>query len=511
MEHEKESRQHLTALALGLLRQGGTDAVTFAALAAQSGIKASSLSRSFGDRRILMEELARAVLDEARSSLPDRENWQDWLRHGARALRDTLLRYPDAPSLVAGVPYPDRMTDSDREKWLTPLLRGGFHPDRAVDAMAMVAHYTIGWCMEKTATVPHGRIRHESLHNARFEMGLEVLLAGLAQVEKDRPRSTLPTQRRMVAARLWALLRQCRLSADHAYDRVSGGISELDRRLLIEIASGHLTRSTEFAMQTGLDKAQVSRGVRRLRDHGLIRKDMLRSPLMLTDAGVALAQQLVSIARTRHADLITGISQVDLDDFLSLISEMRIQAILLFEQERAMSQGKDYASAAGEDPYVNDQQPDLLVARLVTLFSYMQRSGALMIRRLTDLSNFEWLLLSTLSEMGPITPARLVSLVERDHSQAQRTLRRLIETGLVRRTALPGQRGRVLELTRKGEEAAALLWEEGLRRDELLYGKIAPHRLEHFLAVLERLNDNATRGLEQEQEQTQEQARDISA
>ncbi len=81
--------------------------------------------------------------------------------------------------------------------------------------------------------------------------------------------------------------------------------------------------------------------------------------------------------------------------------------------------------------------------------------------------------------------------MERDHSQARRTLRHLIKLGLVSQFAIPGQRGRMLQPTETGKAVTRQLEDEGWRRDTMLYGDIASERLDRFLAMLDTLTRNA--------------------
>jgi DNA-binding MarR family transcriptional regulator len=373
-------------------------------------------------------------------------------------------------------------------------MRDGFTGDRARDAILTIDRFVIGWCLDEASVMGRGAANPRPSRDTEFEFGLEILVAGLAAVGQQVPQSALRTRRRSVTMGIWALLRYARQSGESAYAS-SQDLTELERRLLAELRRGIVSRSAEMIASSGLDKAQVSRAVRRLDEAGLLFRDGARGPLGLTIEGERVADGFITIGDARNDEIIADIGDDDLADFAALIAQMTASAIKLLEQEQSWEAPRGQAPqeplVAGVAVVRSRDDKILVLPPLATLYSYMQRSGALMIRRVADMSNFAWLVLSTVAEMGPMTPAALIEMVERDHSQARRTLRHLIELGLVTQFAIPGQRGRMLHPTEKGRGVARRLENEGWSRDTMLYGEIPPERLERFLTVLDKLTRNA--------------------
>lgn len=301
------------------------------------------------------------------------------------------------------------------------------------------------------------------------------------------PPGTLRAYHRKVAIGMRTLLRHVRQSAiagDAGFDE----FTQLERRLLIEIRAGTVARSTDVIALSGRDKAQVSRAVRRLVERGLVIRETMRAPFRLSEAGVETAAALNAVVEQRNAALVAGLSAADIAEVSVLIGEITAAAIILLDQERMLTtEEPSETSSISLEP----ARQALLIPQLTTLFAYMQRSAALMIRRVANLAIFESLVLSTVGERGPLSAAALIASVERDHSQARRTVRRLTELGLVSPLAVPGKRGRMLQLTEEGRELRHKLEHEGLRRAIMLFGEIEPDRIERLLAVLERMTSNA--------------------
>lgn len=421
------------------------------------------------------------------------DDWRQWLRDHAHQAQRALLAQREELRLAGDVGRLAGRLDVHAPHMLDPLLLHGFSAHRAREALRTVDRFVLGWCFDQATMVAEGAGNSPAGRDADFEFGLEALIAGIAAVGEQPLPSALRMRRRAVPIGLRALLRHFRQCADSAFQ--AGGLAELERRLLLEVFTRRGARSSVLTAVSGVDKAQVSRALRRLGDLGLIRREGIRAPFEATDGGSQRAQDILAVATPLHHAAVAGIDPAALREFQAVVAEMTLGAVRLLDQEEQAAAGLDRDVAGEAEARLREagaapQRPGLLLPQLVTLFTYMQRSGAMMIRRLADLASFEWLVLSTIAEAEPLTPARLVASVERDHSQARRTLRRLLETGLIDRPDLPGRLGRMLRMTEQGRTVARRLEDEGWRRDDALYGAIAPDRLERFLAVLDALNEN---------------------
>lgn len=426
------------------------------------------------------------------------EDWRDWLRGRAHATQRTLLAQRSMLRLGGNEarPLAGRL-EPHSAQMLEPMLRSGFSLHRAREALKTVDRFVLGWCFDQAAVVEQGAGNSPAGRDADFEFGLEALVAGIAAIGQQQPPGTLRMRRRAVSIGLRTLLRHVRQSTDILLQH--SGLAELERRLLTEIAGGGITRSAQLIAISGVDKARVSRAIRKLDEEGLIERERVRAPFALSAKGRLLADEFVRITLPLHRGIMAGIDRAELRRFQQVMAGITVGAVRLLDEEEQAASGK---SEPGETLTIETaaaSAPDrleLLVPQLSTLFTYLQRSGAMMIRRVSDLANFEWMVLSTIAEAEPLTPSALIEAVERDHSQARRTLRHLIKLGLVDRFSLPGQRSWMLRLTERGRIVARSVEEEGWRRDTILYGAVQPDDLERSLIILDTLAENALAQLE---------------
>src|SRR5690606_6748629 len=99
----------------------------------------------------------------------------------------------------------------------------------------------------------------------------------------------------MIQSDLWQVLRKVRESAELSYSREQHLI-ELDRRLLFLLHSAGQLVPAEIAGAVGVDKAQVSRSLKRLLELQLVERQQIRSPLRLTREGERLSKRLLRMA-----------------------------------------------------------------------------------------------------------------------------------------------------------------------------------------------------------------------
>ena len=139
-----------------------------------------------------------------------------------------------------------------------------------------------------------------------------------------------------------------------------------------------------------------------------------------------------------------------------------------------------------------------VVSPLMTLSAYVSRSGALAFKRLTGLSQFEAFVLSEIGMDPPIGWAPLVAALQRDHSQAGRTVRSLIQRGLVAREGRPGRRHGRFYPTAEGARMHGLIHEAGRERSAYLLAPLDEPRRARFIATFDKLKQNAAAQLERE-------------
>jgi DNA-binding MarR family transcriptional regulator len=304
----------------------------------------------------------------------------------------------------------------------------------------------------------------------------------------------------MIQSELWQILHKVRESAELSYSRQLHLI-ELDRRLMLLLHAAGPLVPAEIAGAVGVDKAQVSRSVKRLLGQRLLQRRQIRAPLRLTPKGEGVAKRLLQLADVRNRELTAEISDAELADFFRGAEILLDRAMVLYEQERELaSRGDEPGGKTAErrppDRVVIDHSR--IVSPLMTLSAYFSRSGALAYKRLTGLSNFEAFVLSEIGMQPPIGWTELVAALQRDHSQAGRTVKALIDRGLVQREGRPGRRHGLFAPTAEGARLHKVIHDAGRERSAFLLAPMEPAQRARFLATLDKIKRNAVSQLERE-------------
>ena len=197
------------------------------------------------------------------------------------------------------------------------------------------------------------------------------------------------------------MLRKVRESAELSYAREQYLI-ELDRRILFLLQDRGPLVPADISSAVGVDKAQVSRSVKRLLELRLVEREQIRAPLRLTRDGERLGARLMRMAELRNRELTLDISEDELSAFFDVVEILLDRAMALYEQERELAQGsgaakngdplgKGFEGKPGEKAVIDRSR---IISPMMTLSAYFSRSGALAFKRLTGLSTFEAFVLS---------------------------------------------------------------------------------------------------------------------
>lgn len=369
----------------------------------------------------------------------------------------------------------------------------------ADDAIKLVEDFVRGVLCRKDNSDPL------ETFGARLELILNGVEASLGASIALEPVSEAPPH--MIQSELWQLLRKVRESADLAYAREQYLI-ELDRRILLLLQDRGSMVPAEISSAVGVDKAQVSRSVKRLLELRLVEREQIRAPLQLTRDGERLGRRLNRMAELRNRELTIDVTEEELSDFYDIIETLLDRAVALYEQERRLAQGTGRGReellraptgegdfAAGEKIAIDRSR---VVAPLMTLSSYFSRSGSLAFKRLTGLSSFEAFVLSEIGMDPPIEWGALVSGLARDHSQAGRTINSLMERGLIVREGGPGRRHGRFRPSSDGARLHAVIHEAGRQRSAFLLSPLPPEKRTRFLATFDKIRRNAVAQLERE-------------
>ena len=492
-------RANLVAAALDMLEEKGFERLSLRRLAERLAVDPAVLRRHFVHRRDLIEAMTAVMFKSVDTALPANAGWRDCLRHRATTARRAMLSRRDGALLfVRGTPHaPAR----DRA-CVAALAAEGFAEDAAEGAIELIDRFTLGWTLSEQATGPCS-----GEADTRFAARLETVIGALAPAPAPaKTPITAKGEPHILQLRLWSVLRMARESAEIAYSRTIHLI-ELDRRILLLLQSRGDLVPAEVSASMGVDKAQVSRAVKRLEEKGLIVRDGVRSPLGLSQAGTTLTERMMKLAELRNRELTFGVSDDQLIEFFAVLEELMARSILLLDQERKLMAAGRTEFELGYDDLAGEGDPAsgaLVVERsrilppMITFSSYALRSAALAFKRLTGLSNFESWVLNDISRNPPMDWNTLVQAIDRDQSQAGRTVKRLIDMGLIERSGPPARRHGSFAPTPEGARLHNLLENAGHQRSKFLVQNLAPQQIANFFAIFDVIAHNAEAQLSRE-------------
>lgn len=403
---------------------------------------------------------------------------------GAAGWRAILRRH--AGRFIGGATKPEPLAAKQLQRALGPL---------ADDALKIVEAYARGVAQASGGSEPP----------AEFANRLDIILNGIEASLGARPDDRAEAPPHVIQSELWQILRRVRESAELSYAREKELI-ELDRRILFLLQSAGPLVPAEISSTVGVDKAQVSRSVKRLLELALVERGQIRAPLMLTREGEKLMKRMLRMAELRNRELTIEIGDDELTEFYATVEVLLDRAMALYEQERELAQGGGGKAARAEPTgRTGDGRAEKIsvdrtriVSPLMTLSSYFSRSGALAYKRLTGLSRFEAFVLSEIGMDPPVDWAALVHTLARDHSQAGRTVQSLIDRGLVRREGKPGRRHGRFYPTSEGARLHAVIHEAGRQRSAFLLAPLPADQRARFLGTFDKIRRNAVAQLERE-------------
>jgi DNA-binding MarR family transcriptional regulator len=371
----------------------------------------------------------------------------------------------------------------------------------AEEALALVETFTLG-ALARAGADGAARV---SQPPDGFDAQLALILKGLEPPAQTAGTSDGPGKPIIFQSELWQVLHKIRESAELSYSRELE-LVELDRRILFLLRMKGPLVPADLSSSVGVDKAQVSRSVKRLLELGMMEREQIRSPLMLTSDGEDLADRLLRLADLRNRELTFDIGDEELSDFFAAIELLLQRSVSLYDQERARGIAHDrgergaeayrFTERKGDDAVLIDRSR--IVSPLLTLSAYFSRSGALAFKRNTGLSSFEAWVLNEISMKPPISWGDLAAALQRDHSQAGRTVRALIDRGLVARDGRPGRRHGKFYPTPEGERLYNIIQQTGIERSTFLMAPLGDRQREKFLATFTKLRRNAVAQLQRE-------------
>jgi DNA-binding MarR family transcriptional regulator len=431
----------------------------------------------------MAKRAAAASTAEDRTAATD-DNRQDGWRV---ALREHAIALWREAAGGMSAPAPDR-------RLIAPL---GSMADEAIE---LVETFTLGALAQARRK---GALPAEAPDDFAARLGL--ILKGLQPQAPRGEDSSKPTAPIIFQSELWQFLHKTRESAELSYARELD-LVELDRRILFLLRTKGPLVPADLSSSVGVDKAQVSRSVKRLLELRMVEREQIRSPVTLTRKGETHADRLLRLADLRNRELTFDIDDAELAAFFAAIELLLDRSVALYEQERSRAAAYDRGNAEHEDivrPERRSNEPVLIdrariVSPLLTLSAYFGRSGALMFKRRTGLSQFEAWVLNEIAMAAPIDWPTLTAQLQRDHSQAGRTVRALIDKGLVAREGRPGRRHGRFSPTTEGWRLYDIIQETSVERSSFLMAPLGDHERKDFLETFDKLRRNAVAQLERE-------------
>lgn len=141
--------------------------------------------------------------------------------------------------------------------------------------------------------------------------------------------------------------------------------------------------------------------------------------------------------------------------------------------------------------------------QMILLFILMRRSGSMAQRRLFDLSDNEWRIMTQLGGFAPLSLNGLAERLIQDRGQLSRAVKGLVERGLVTQARKPGGPELEITLTSEGQDLHAKMVEWVTQRDRALTEGIDADELAITKNVVERMIVHAREIVEQERELAQ--------
>jgi DNA-binding MarR family transcriptional regulator len=143
----------------------------------------------------------------------------------------------------------------------------------------------------------------------------------------------------------------------------------------------------------------------------------------------------------------------------------------------------------------------VLSRKVMTLANLLKRGAGNRYRRLLGLRQAEWGVIAQLGERAPRTLGDLAAGMGLDVTQISRSVSDLVERGLVTRSSNPlNNREVLIALSRKGEDANAVIVDAGSRVNETLLEGLSDRERTALEALLVRFTERAERLLASEQE-----------
>ncbi|WP_144762157.1 TetR/AcrR family transcriptional regulator C-terminal domain-containing protein [Curtobacterium sp. 9128] len=185
------SREQVIDAATAIANEEGLDRLSFRALGVRLGVAPMTVHRTIGGLDDLHAELVRRTVDEFTATFVWPADWREVVRVFACTFRDLLRTHPLVlESHSRRAPLVSSESDAVVAKVVGALRAAGLSDTDAVYAFFVVYDFVVGHASvqvgrgESDAGRPErqqlvGQVLGTHSYDARFELGLDVLLAGI--------------------------------------------------------------------------------------------------------------------------------------------------------------------------------------------------------------------------------------------------------------------------------------------------------------------------------------------
>ncbi|WP_424535924.1 TetR/AcrR family transcriptional regulator [Sphaerisporangium viridialbum] len=217
------TRERIIDAAFAVLDREGYDRMSMRQVAAELGVAVSALYAHVASKDELLEHMYTRLFEGYELPDPDPEHWQEQIKDYARHGRARLLQHRDMARIsMAHVPFTPELLP--HVEYLMAILRGAGLPDEvAATAGDMMSTYMDGFAFEESMweerrrttnmdtwdemqvtlkeyfealpadrfpnLVELSRMMFHENNDSRFELGLEIILRGLASYIQPRDQS----------------------------------------------------------------------------------------------------------------------------------------------------------------------------------------------------------------------------------------------------------------------------------------------------------------------------------
>ncbi|WP_235038106.1 TetR family transcriptional regulator [Microbacterium sp. 18062] len=200
----RHDRDSVVDAAMTILDEHGLADLTMRRLATELEVQPSALYWHFENKQSLLAAVADRIVGAALTPPPSEGDWRLAASQAASRIHDALLTYRDGAEVVLSTHALGLGSDAAR-RLLADALARGHEPAVAATAATAVLHFVLG----HTSLVQQ-RMQADSVGAAApgvgldeqlagpdrvFDVGIELLLGGLAELQRSRPASPARLQR----------------------------------------------------------------------------------------------------------------------------------------------------------------------------------------------------------------------------------------------------------------------------------------------------------------------------